>query len=559
MVRPLFVLSLAAMLTMGVAVSGQQTTQKPPPATPPVTRAAPATAKPATPATAKPATPATAKPASASPKPATDVRLRTSYTHGAEVSKNVTYLQGSRQRVEFPGVVSIDQCDLKRTIILNASAKRYRTMPYAEPGTQAVSSGSADSAVAGASVAQTPARGGVITMTTSLTDTLERQQMFGLEARRVKTVIVRQPSSTACDKTALKVEIDAWYVDLPEQTTCARPPAAAPPPTPDAASCTDRVEARTAGDVRLGFPVKMTTTTTTGEGNKAEVISSSQEVTELEVTRLDRALFEIPSAYVEASSTAEIVPALGRGGLADALMGSTADGTSSAAPKKPGTIRIGVLEPVNSTERDLAPGSLRQELVSRFNKAPYEALAVAGSSPATIAQDAVRLGCDYLLLVEITEAKTSKASKIGGMMQKVSGEGAKDNYDVKLDYKLFAVGSPQTPQVSGNAKGSNGGFGVGSALRLAAFAGQMYLTMGMMGGMGMNGMMGMSGGAPGSMGGGLFDPRASAMSSMATGFGGGVPGMGGAVDPSEQKMQETVNEALGNAAKATMEQLGRKK
>ena len=559
MMRPISVLSLAAVLSMNVVVSGQQSTQKLPPARPP------ATAKPAAPATAKPATPATAKLAPAPPKPATDVRLKTSYTNGAQISQNVTYLQGPRQRVEFPGVVSIDQCDLKRTIMLNSSAKRYRTMPYGEPASQAASSAAADPAMGAPGMPQTPARGGVITMTTSLTDTLERQQMFGLEARRVKTVIVRQASSTACDKTALKVEMDTWYVDLPEQSACTRPPAAAPPPpTPDAASCTDRVEARTVGDVRLGFPVKSTTTTTTGEGNKAEAISSSQEVTELEVTRLDRALFEIPSGYVEASSSAEIVPALGRGGLADALMGSTADGTSSATPKKPGTIRIGVLEPVNKTERDLAPGSLRQELVSRFNKAPYEALAVAGSSPAAIEQDAVRLECDYLLLVEITEAKTSKASKIGGMMQKVSGEGAKENHDVKLDYKLFPVGSTQKPQMSGNAKASNGGFGVGSALRLAAFAGQMYLSMGMMGGMGMgmNGMMGMGGGA-GPMAGGLYDPRMSAMSSMATSFGAGMPGgmqgMPGSVDPSEQKMQETVNEALGNAAKATMEQLGRKK
>ncbi len=475
----------------------------------------------------------------------------------------MTYLQGPRQRVEFPGVVSIDQCDLKRTVMLNDSAKRYRTMPYAEPASQAASPVAADPVMASPAVPQPPARGGVITMTTSLTDTLERQQMFGLEARRVKTVIVRQASSNACDKTPLKVEIDAWYVDLPAQSACMRPPAAAPPPpTPDAAACTDRVEARTVGDVKLGFPVKTTSTTTTGEGNKTEVISSSQEVTELEVTRLDRALFEVPSDYVEASSSAEIVPALGRGGLADALMGSTADGTSSAAPKKPGTIRIGVLEPVNKTQRDLAPGSLRQELVSRFNKAPYEALAVAGSSAAAVEQDAVRLECDYLLLVEVTEAKTSKPSKIGGMMQKVSGEGAKDNHDVKLDYKLFAVGATEKPRANGNTKASNGGFGLGSALRLAAFAGQMYLSMGMMGGMGMNGMMGM-GGSAASMAGGLFDPRASAMSSMAMGLGagmpGGMPGMAGPVDPSEQQMQETVNEALGNAAKAAMEQLSKKK
>ena len=235
------------------------------------------------------------------------------------------YLQGPRQRVEFPGVVTIDQCDLKRSVMLNATAKRYRVMPYAE-ATAGPTPATSDPAMAemGMSPAGPPAqpRGGIVTITTTLMDTLERQQMFGLEARRVKTVIVKQPSTSACDKAPLKVEIDAWYVDLPEQSACLRPVAAAPPPpAQDPAACTDRIETRTVGDVRLGFPIKTATVTTTGEGSKVEVITSSQEVTELEITRLDRKLFDVPSDYVEASSSAEIVPALASGGgLANALL-----------------------------------------------------------------------------------------------------------------------------------------------------------------------------------------------------------------------------------------------
>jgi len=132
---------------------------------------------------------------------------------------------------------------------------------------------------------------------------------------------------------------------------------------------------------------------------------------------------------------------------------------------------------------------------------------------------------------------------------------------VKLEYKLYAVGATQAPKISGNAKASSGGFGVGSALRIAAFAGQMYMSV-MMGGMGM-GMNGMGG--LGAMGGGFFDPRATAMSSMVTSFGGampgmeGMPGVPGMNDPSEAALRDTVSEALGNGAKAAMEQLGKKK
>jgi hypothetical protein len=556
-----FMVSTAAASTLVLA---QQTTPPPTPPAKPTPAAKPSpTAKPtAAPAksgtTAKPAaSPAptstpTPAPPPPPPKPATDVKLKTQYQQGAQVSENVMYVQGPRQRVEFPGVVSIDQCDLKRSVMLNASDKKYRVQPYTE--------GSA----APAPAAPDPtgqAKGGVITMTTTLTDTLERQQMFGLEARHVKSVLVKEASSRACDKQPLKVEVDAWYVDLPEPTKCLRP-APPPPPPPDPAACTDRVETRTVGDVKLGFPVKLTTTTTTGEGDKQEVTTSSQTVTELEITRLDKALFEVPSGYTEANSTAEVVPAVGNGGLADAVFGSTADGTSMAAPKKPGVIRIGVLEPVNHTDRNLSGRFLRQDVVAKLNKGSFDALPLAGSSPGEIEQEAAKLQCDYILFTDITDVKTSKSGGVGGMLKKASGGGDKDKQEVKLDYKLFAVGATQSPKVTGKAQASTGGFGVGSALKVAAFAGQMYVGMMGMGGL-TSSMMGL-GGMAGGMGGGLgmYDPRASAMASMATSVGmsmamGGAGGMGG--DASEQDMRNTVSEALGNAAKATMDQLSNPK
>jgi hypothetical protein len=510
------------------------------------------------------------------PKPATDVRLKTAQTQGAQISYNTTYIQGARQRVEFPGVIAIDQCDLKQSIMLNLDAKRYRVQPYAASPVAADSRPADPRAdqmaqmshmgigMPGAPAAKT--RGGTVTLTTTLSDTLERQQMLGFEARRIKTLMIKQSSPTACDKAPLKVEVDAWYVDLPQQAGCARPAQASPVPASDPDACTDRVETRVAGDVKLGFPVKSVTTTTTGEGDKVDVTTNSQEVTELEVTRLDRSLFEIPAGFEEAKSGAEIVPSLARGGtLADAFFGSTADGSSVAAPKKAGVIRIGVLEPLNKTTRSLPPAGLRQELVTKFNKAPYEAIPLKGTSPSEIEQEASRLACDYLLLSEITEVKSSKPGKLGGVMRMTGGGPPTDSHEVKLDYKVFAVGSTETPKVSGNAKASSGGFGVGSALRLAAFAGRMYIGMGMMGGMGMgmmNPMAAMSGtGGLGSMGASFFDPRASAMSSLASGLGGGMmsglDGMSGMGDPSESAMRETVSEAFENEAKSAMEQLGK--
>ena len=511
-------------------------------------------------APAKPAAPAPVpekKPEPPPPPPG--VKMTTAYTQGAQISQNTTYLQGPRQRVEFPGVVTLDQCDLKRSVMLNVDAKRYRATPYPEPKPAAI-----EPPAAAADPAQ-PARsrGGVVTFTTTLTDTLERDTLFGLEARRIKTTVVKQSSQSACDKSPLKVEVDAWYVDLPEQAACSKPSEAAPQPsTTDPAACIDTIETRAVGEVKLGFPIKMTTTTTTGEGKNVETSTTTQEVTSLEVTRLDRALFEVPADFTESASTADIIPAVAKGGsLSEALFGSTADGTSTAAPKRAGITRIGILEPVNKSNNDL-PGaaSLRVDLVARFNKPGFDAIPLSGTSAAAADQDAARQEVDYVMLAEIVEAKSSKPGKLGGMM-KFTGAAPKDAHDVKVDYKLFAVGATQGAKFNGNARASNGGFGIGSALRLAAFAGQMYMSL-MMGGMGMgmmNPMMAMSGmGGLGSAGGGLFDPRASAMSSMLNSL--GASGLdGGVSDASEADMRDTLSEAMANSAKAAMEQISRRK
>ena len=529
---------LTLSLAPGSADGSQAKPQRPGPKPAPATKAAP-------PSKAVPV----AKPEPPPPPPG--VRMTTAYTHGAQVSQNTLFLQGARQRVEFPGVVTLDQCDLNRTVMLNMTAKRYRVQPYPEAAPQTP-----------AAATELPqSRGGVITFATTLSDTLERQQMFGLEARRIRTVIVKQPSPGACAKSPLRIETDGWYVDLPDQAACTRPAAPPPPKSADPAVCSDSIETTVQGDVRLGFPVKLVTTTTTGEGKGAETTTTQQEVTALEITRLDRALFEVPADFSEASSAAEIVPAVAKGeSLNDVLFGSTADGTSTAAPKKPGVVRFGILQPVNKTARDISLTGLREDLVAKFKRSGYEALALAGSSATAIEQDAARLNCDYVMLAEIVEAKTSKPGRLSGITKMAGGGPPKDSHEVKIDYKLFAVTAPHAPAASGNAKASNGGFGIGSALRIAAFAGQMYMSL-MMGGMGMgmmNPMMAMSGmGGLGAGGGGLFDPRASAMSSMMSGF--GTSGVGGGIaDDSEAGLRDTISEAMGNTAKAAMDQLSKK-
>ena len=142
------------------------------------------------------------------PRP-TDVQIKTKYVNGAQTTENRTFLKGVRQRFEFPGVTMISQCDLNRSVQLNDATKHY--MVVTTPQTATPLPAAAPAAPAPSSKPQ----GGVIAETITLTDTGERKQVFGLEARHIKTSTVRRPGANACDPKTTTVDVDGWYADLP--------------------------------------------------------------------------------------------------------------------------------------------------------------------------------------------------------------------------------------------------------------------------------------------------------------------------------------------------------
>ena len=491
-----------------------------------------------------------------------DVAIETRYTNGAQVSLNKTYFKGARQRFDFPGVSSISQCDRNRTIHINDATHRYLVVgggaAAASPTARPTSPAAADPMVAmGPRPAAPP--GGVITETTTLHDTGERKTMFGLEARRITMVTVRQPDAKACDTEGSRVETDGWFVDLPERAACPALAVPAAPAAPEGQACIDRIEARQVGDARLGFALSTVVTTTAGE----DVTTMALEVTDLKVAPLDPARFDIPPGYTEAKTYRDLLPALASGGsLADAVFGSLADGTSTVAPKRPGVIRIGIAEPVDRSGRSLSLAMLRGRLVSSLSKAPFEALPVTGAQLADIDRDAAAKACDFVLVAEIAELRASKPGKVGGMLRRASrdAEAPSEVYDARVDYRLYAVGSPAQPRLASSTKASSGKFGVGSALKVAKFAGSMYLgfTARMMMGGGMMGPYGSlmsGGGGGGGVANGVVNPGLGAAVSMifqaqtVPGSGLGTPGVGGLGmdDASSQRATETVHQALAKA------------
>jgi hypothetical protein len=309
----------------------------------------------------------------------------------------------------------------------------------------------------------------------------------------------------------------------------------------------------------LGFPISYTTTYLDGAGKPA---SMSMEVTELEVTSLDAALFEIPEGLTAAMNIQALTKA-----VSNANEEKLATAGPAVPAKKPGTKRVGVPEVVNKTTQEVDTRALRTRLIAELTEAKIEAIPLAAMPQAELDQRARDLECDYLLVAQITELKASKPGGLSRMMKATAGQAdaAKDITEAKLTVQLVTPGTAK-PRYSTNTSGKDGGIGVKTGLGLARVAGSLYLryasplgalnTMGMMnmGGMGMLGnpmLMQMQGGGALGTGRGLDRTAGAGMFLMDQAMTGASAG---ALD-GRPSFDEVLGEALEDGAKKVVENL----
>jgi hypothetical protein len=404
----------------------------------------------------------------------------------------------------------------------------------------------------------------VVNVETSVADIGERKPMFGREARRVMTVIDRQPQSGACDQTKQRMETDAWYIDAPK-TLAAQPPSA---PPSSAAACRDDIKATLAGDAALlGFPIAYTTTIP-GPENKPVVVMQ-MEVTEFEVTNLDAALFDIPAGMTAAATGRELAKAVSDAN--EARLAARAPISGPPPAKKSGIIRVGVPELANKTTQNVDTRALRTQLIAELAEHKMEAVPLAAAPQDELNAYAKDLGCDYLVVAQITELKASKPGRIGRMIKATAGESPKDVTEAKLTLQLVPVGAAK-PKYSTNTSGNDGGIGFKTGLRLARVAAMLYLryaspigalnamqmmNMGGMGGFLNNPMlMQLQGGGAGMMGagGGGIDRTAGAAMFIMEQAMAGASGDGTQDGPS---FDASLAEALQDGAKKVGENLKR--
>jgi hypothetical protein len=165
-------------------------------------------------------------------------------------------------------------------------------------------------------------KGGTITITSAITDTGERKQMYGLTARHIKTMMTMQSSPDACSQQNMTMESDGWYVDLPAFSCPMEIPRNPYMGMGGKSGCTDRTIVKNTGTGKLGFPLSMTQTMHSG-GENGMSFSQTIETLEFSKAALDDALFDIPAGYAKANAANDLY---GRPDFSAMMRGSDGQG-----------------------------------------------------------------------------------------------------------------------------------------------------------------------------------------------------------------------------------------
>ena len=396
---------------------------------------------------------------------ANDFRVRYKVTlasggTGDHSSETVTMIKGARERSESHmgygyDTVTITQCDLKRTLQISDTTKKY-VVTQMETGQPS----STTTPGTPASAPTTPARsGGVVEYVTSSVDTGERKEMFGFTARHVKSSTSVNASPNACNPGKMRTELDGWYIDLNVEFNCDmnRPPTMPTNRMPNA-GCRDQVKTRREGTAKTGYPLIETMKYYGSDGQLT--FAQTKEVIELSRATLESALFDIPKGYTEATNSSELygAPSMASmmSGMNQAETSPTNVPTSPAgvgSTKRPGSLLVGIVQFNNKAGRPVPLDSLRQRLIGNITESGVDAIPLNASSQMEAEAEAKVKQCDFILYTDIAALKMNK---IGGMFGSIAGMQNAVKTEAKLEFKLFAVGE-QAPRLSSSASAKEEG------------------------------------------------------------------------------------------------------
>lgn len=378
--------------------------------------------------------------------------------------ESTIYVKGMRKRTE-PGSmmgmpaspITIEQCDLQRTIKINDKKKLYYIEPFAKDDEEII-----DEDVKTVPKTKTPPKptttqkGGIIYISYSITDTGERKKMYGFNARHVWTSNKMVPSPESCTmKDSLLIKTDGWYIDLPQFNCPVNYKRYNNPQQTDRQKpeCTDKFVTRRRGKGKLGFPLVETTTIIMGDGKKStSQFETNLETLELTTAKLDSMLFEIPIGYTETKNEQDLQDKLDINDIMNQYKknnNNDNDDTPAANdPKGDGKIRIGVLVPTGDGQVNAA--DLQQYLAGILISGNVEAVAVSSEEEAKSTQ------CDYSLATTFIRVKSG--SKVGGLLKAVKNAdpNAASSFTIEANMLLKSLGDGSVkaqPKIDGKFEG----------------------------------------------------------------------------------------------------------
>ncbi len=365
-----------------------------------------------------------------------DVKIKTKQTMSGQTTENTTYIKGKRQRTEMMGgiMVSITQCDLSRDLQLNPATKTYTVNSYGDAAPVKPTTTTQTSSVP-------TTKGGVMFVTTTIKDTGERKQMFGYTARHIFQTIETETSADACLPSKTKMEMEMWVIDAEFGIACAQERYYRPYKNPKNGGCQDRIEQKTIGSAKSGYPLwqKMTSFDASGK----ESFSTISEVVELSKATLDTSLFDVPSDFREVSDPSAMYAAAATSSSSSpgstygaspstssiaGISGSSTNGAASlgmnsglqnTAPtpsptgaleaKKPNTVRIGIAVKTTSVGEGIAANDLSAAVQNTFGQflkgTNVEIVPLEAKLAAAQTSEAVEKQCDFVLNVSAAHKK----------------------------------------------------------------------------------------------------------------------------------------------------------
>jgi hypothetical protein len=340
-----------------------------------------------------------------------DLKITTQNTMGGQTTQGTTYIKGARQRSEMQmgpmHQVTITQCDRRQTITISDACRTYMVAPMDDD-----SAAAPGAATGSSSAAPTDTRkGGTLTIHSTSTNTGETRPMFGYTARRIKTRMTMSSSPNACNPVNMTMESDGWYSDFAGGgVTCA----VAPRPGGGMggggrAGCQDRVRYTGTGRRNPGYPMKLTTTMDSGQG---QTFSMTQETTDLSKATLDPALFEVPAGYRKVDDYQGLMCQAAMSGMGAPPPARSDTRDSQLSRRRRGGSGALCLAPFeNKTATSFDDEQWRDTLVEELQNVRVESIKLESRNLFDLEDEARSKGCRHILYSDVMELKQPSRSR----------------------------------------------------------------------------------------------------------------------------------------------------